>query len=66
MESDADPQQGGGGAAGIRIFLLRHGPVGADFWCRNLGGNPLHGPGTGGVPGPGVLTVDREAHVETV
>ena len=48
MESDADPQQGGGGAAGIRIFLLRHGPVGADFWCRNLGGNPLHGPGTGG------------------
>ena len=47
---DEYSQQGGGDAAGIRIFLQRRGPFGADFRCRNLGGHPPYGPGTGRVP----------------
>ena len=57
-------QKGGGGAAGIRIFF-KLCPVGADFSRINLGCNPLHGPGPGGVPGPGGATVDRESPAET-
>ena len=62
---EEDSQQGGGNSAGIRIFLQRRGPFGADYRCRNLGGHPLHGPGPGRVTTQGVDTIDREAPAAT-
>ena len=60
-----DYHQGVGGTSGIRIFIYFRGPVGADFWRRNLGGHPLHRTVPGGVPGLGGETIDREAPTAT-
>ena len=52
-EDDEDPYQGGGKAAGVRIFLQRRRSVGATLRCRDVGGYPPHGTGPRGFPGPG-------------
>ena len=53
-----NPQQGGGGAAGVRIFLQSRGAGGVDIQLRDLGGHLPHENGPGGVPGPGGATAD--------
>ena len=54
MEEDGgDPEQGGGKAAGVRIFLQRKRPVSVAIWYRDVGGYPPHGTITGGFIGPG-------------
>ena len=62
-EDDKNPQQGGGGAAGVRIFLKSYGAGGAAIWRGDLGGNLLPGQIPGGVPGPGGAEADGEAPV---
>ena len=47
-EYDMNPQQGGGGAAGVRIIFKSRGAGGADLWIRDLGGHPPHGKEPGG------------------
>ena len=47
-EDDKYPQQGGGEAAGARIFLQSCHSVGAAIWVREMGGYPRHVPGPGG------------------
>ena len=49
-ENYEDPEQGGGEAAGVRIFIQSLRLVGVDFWCGDVGGYPPHGTGTGGFP----------------
>ena len=39
-EDDANHQQGGGVAAGIRILFLSRGAGGAALWIGDLGGPP--------------------------
>ena len=49
MEEDAaNHQQGGGGAAGVRLLLKIRGAGGADIRIRDLGGHSLHGKFPGG------------------
>ena len=49
---------GGGGAAGVRIFIQSRGAGGTDLRRGDKGGIPPHGQGLGGVPGPGGATSD--------
>ena len=57
-EDDKDSQKGGGGAAGVHIFLQIYHSVGASLWRRDMGGYPPHGPVTWGFPGPGGAVID--------
>ena len=59
LEEDVThPQQGGGGAAGIRIIFQGCGTGGTDIWVGDLGGHLQHVQGPGGVSEPGVKTTD--------
>ena len=62
-EGEYNPQQGGGGAAGVRIFLSSRGGVGVALWIGDLGGHPPHGKGPGGVPVPGGVNAGGVAPV---
>ena len=37
-----------GAAPRLSGFSFFRAPVGADFWCKNMGGHPPHGLGHGG------------------
>ena len=64
-ENVKDPEQGGGEAAGVRIFLQIRHPVGVDFWCGDVGDYPPHGTGPGGIPiSGGAATDGADATVE--
>ena len=52
-EDGKDPEQGGGKAAGIRIFLQSCHTVSVAIWCRYVDGYSPHGTGPRGFPGPG-------------
>ena len=54
-----DTEQGGGEAAGIRIFLQSHRPVGVAIICRDVGGHPPHRTGPRGFPRPGGAATDN-------
>ena len=60
-EDDKNPQQGGGGAAGVHIFLQSCGAGSVALRLVELGAYPPHGKGLGGVPGPGDATADGRA-----
>ena len=60
-EYDKNPQQGGGGAAGVWVLFLSRGTGGVALHIGDLGGHPLHGKVSGGVSVPGGETADREA-----
>ena len=65
LEEDvAHPQQGGGGAAGVRIIFQGCGAGGTVIQIGDLGGQPLHGKGPGGVSDPGGGTTDGTAPAE--
>ena len=65
-ENDEDPEQGGGEAAGVRIFLQSRRPVGVALWCVDMGGYPPRGTGLEGFPRPGGVATDREATMAEV
>ena len=58
------PQQGGGGAAGVRILFYGRGAGGAALWIGDLRGHPPHGQGPGGGLGPGGEAADGTAPAE--
>ena len=62
--NDEDPQQGGGGAMGVQLFFLSRCSVGTYFWRGDMGDYPTHGPGPGGVSGPGGATINRAVTAE--
>ena len=67
LEDNAeDIEQGGVKAAGVRIFLQSHCPVGVVLWCGDVGGYPLHGTDPGGFPRPGGAATDGAATTEEV
>ena len=49
-EDDKDPHLGGGGAAGVNIYLKSCGSVGTALRRGNMGGQPPHGKDPRGVP----------------
>ena len=57
-EDDANPKQGGGSAAGIRIIFLSRDAGGSSLQIGDLGSHPTHGKFPGGVSGPGGETAD--------
>ena len=63
-EDDAHPQQGGGGAAGVRHLFKCCGTGGTALQIEYLCGHLLHGQGPGGVSGPLGKTADRTAPAE--
>ena len=58
-DNDKDTEQGGGKAAGVRIFLQIRRTVLIYHWCRNAGGYPPPGTGPRGFPRPGGAATDR-------
>ena len=51
VENVEDPEQGGGEASGVRIFLFKaFRPVDVDLRSKYVGGYPPHGTGPGGFP----------------
>ena len=60
-ENDEDPEQGGGEAAGVRLFLQSLRPVDVALRCRDVGGYLPHGMGPGGFPRPGGAATDGAA-----
>ena len=52
-EDGEDPEQGRDKAVGAHIFLQSLHTVGVALLFGGLSVSPLHGPGTGGFPGPG-------------
>ena len=58
------PQQGGGGAAGIRLIFQGRGTGGTALCIGNLGGHQMHGKGPGGVSDRCGDTADGTAPVE--
>ena len=63
-EDDKNPQQGGGDTASVRIIFQSRGAGGAAIWITDLGGQPPHGKGPGGVSEPGGETSDRADPME--
>ena len=61
-ENGKNPEQGGGKAAGVRIFLQSHCPYGVALGKGDVGGYPLHGTGPGGFPRAGGAETDRAAY----
>ena len=59
-EDDEEPEQGGGEAVGVHIFIQIRCTVCVDRWCQDVGGYPPYGTVTGGFPGPGGAEIDRE------
>ena len=47
-EDDANPQQGGSGATGVRNIFRSRGAGGDALWFGDLGGHPPHWKGPGG------------------
>ena len=60
-DDDKDPQQGGGGAVGVRIFLKNCVAGGVDIRIRDLGSHSPHGQSPGEFTRPGGAAADREA-----
>ena len=60
-EDDEYPEQGGGEAAGVRIFLKIRRTVGVAIRCRDGGGYPPHMMGPWRFPGPGGTDTDMAA-----
>ena len=60
-EDGKNPEQGGGKATGVRIFLQRRCTVGVAIWCRDVVGYSLYGTGPGGFPLLGGVATDGAA-----
>ena len=56
-----DPEQGGGEAAGVQIFLQIRRPVGVYLQCGDVGGYSPHGKGPGRFTITGDVVTDRAA-----
>ena len=65
-ENIEDPEQGGGEAAGLRIFLQNRRPVGVALRCGDVGGYPPHGMRPGGFLKPGGAATDWADAMEEV
>ena len=65
-ENVEDPEQEGGKAAGVHIFLQSHHPVSAAIQCGDVGGYSLHCMGPGGFPRPGGVATDGESAMAEV
>ena len=57
-ENDKDPEQEGGEATGVHIFLQIRCPVGFSLQCGDVGGYPPHGTVPEGFPRPGGAATD--------
>ena len=65
LEQDiTHPQQGGSGAAGVRLIFLGLSTGGTTLQSGDLGGHPPHGQGPGGVSDPSGETADGAVPVE--
>ena len=60
------PEQVGGEATGIRIFLQSRRPVIVALWCRDVGGYPPHVTGPGGFPIPCGVATDEASDTSEV
>ena len=60
-EDDKDPEQVGGEAAGVWLFLQSWRKFGVTLWCLFVGGYPTHGTGPGGFLGTGGAATYGEA-----
>ena len=65
-ENAKDPEQGGGKAAGVQIFLQIRRPIGVALRCRDVGGYPMHGTGPGEFPRSSGAETDGAASMAEV